>query len=395
MKSILYVLLVLSALAYYPLFPSEEFETSKVYILMSFACFGFFYVSWKQIFQDRIAWYLLIFIGSIGLSTIYSIDRNISIFGNPKFPNGFLIWVSYLIFYLAACQYLTTYIDKLRASRIVIITSFVVSCYAIVQVLGYDFKQWFGTLNEHGYMRPMSTLGHPNFMAAYLSMTLPFCLERFDLSELKIERIFSAIVGIVSLITIFFSQSRGMWWATLGAIFCYQYLSKRSFKKIYAMVIVLFIITGIATSTSKTFREEFGYRLKAIGNLGVARIEYLKGAIRIWKRYPLLGAGSDNFELAFQHQRTQQYWIVERGGSPHRAHNEFLNILATQGIVGAVSVIFLTISVFSLLYYSQAPMVSASIVAFYIQELSSFHCVATMVLLMLCLSFIRMKKLYS
>src|SRR6202000_884060 len=85
---------------YYPIYPSEEFETIKSAAFMPLACFSLFIIDWKQILTDRIAKLLALFLISASLSTIYSIDTHMSIFGNPKLGNGLLLSFSYLIFYL-------------------------------------------------------------------------------------------------------------------------------------------------------------------------------------------------------------------------------------------------------------------------------------------------------
>src|SRR5437016_1256685 len=114
MKSVLFILLPTTALLYVPLY-LEEFEQPKAFALVTFGCFMAFWVNWRQILKDRVAQVLVLFVASAALSAIYSIDHHISIFGNPKCPNGLLVILSYVVVYLAASQFLRTNNDARRA----------------------------------------------------------------------------------------------------------------------------------------------------------------------------------------------------------------------------------------------------------------------------------------
>lgn len=390
MKVALYCVLFFSALLYYPFYPFEEFETPKVAMLLTFACFSLCAVKWQRLFKDNIAICLTLFIASMGISTLTSIDWRGSLFGNPKLPNGLLVWLSYLVFYMALLQSMKGR-RKNDLVYLMIMAATIVSGYAISQVLGYDFKTWYGGLSEHGYMRPMSTLGHPNFMAAYLSMVLPFTLWRFD-QGVRFERVLMACSCLALSFAIIFSQSRGMWWATLSGVICYFIASHAPLKRYLSFIAMCCTILIVSMLASKASYQGLTERALLSTSIGKDRIEYLKGAARIFKHYPFLGSGTDTYELAFQHQRTKEYWDLQANGSPHRAHNEYLNILATQGLLGALCFLILTLGVFVRARLSQSPFKApaiAAIVAFYIQEISSFHVLATCIVIITCLFLLK------
>src|SRR5581483_7087325 len=60
-------------------------------------------------------------------------------------------------------------------------------------------------------------------------------------------------------------------------------------------------------------------------------------AWQIFREYPLTGCGLDCFPLAFAPHRTPDYWADEWGVTPTRAHDEPLQLLATQGLLGGVA----------------------------------------------------------
>ncbi len=60
-----------------------------------------------------------------------------------------------------------------------------------------------------------------------------------------------------------------------------------------------------------------------------------QGAINIWKRYPVFGSGVETFAYSYYQDRPMAHNLVSEWDFLYnKAHNEFLNFLATTGIVG-------------------------------------------------------------
>ncbi len=389
MKKSLFLLLIATALLYYPMY-LEEFEQPKSLVLVAFSCFAAFFVSWRQVVVDKVAAALLLFCVSAGGSTILSIDTHMSLFGNIKCPCGLFVLVSYFVVYLAA-----TSLDKSDIEQVfntLTATSIAVSGYALLQVTGHDFMTWLGAPASYGYTRPLSFMGHPNFMAEYLAMALPALLWRFNQNWRVIYRAFYGAATAMSIAAIFFSQSRGMWIAAFISVNLYLVLIRTSFIRMAIMYSIAATILALCLAASPQVRHTFKTRIENVVILEPGRVEYMRGAVKVWQRYPFFGVGTDAFELGFQHQRTPYYWKIESAGSPHKAHNEFLNILATQGIFGAISALLLTLAVGLRLLrtraYAAMPMI-AGVVAFYVASLSSFTVISSGCLFMVYLACLR------
>jgi len=92
------------------------------------------------------------------------------------------------------------------------------SClYAISQHYGFD--PFFGNepdLLEQG--RSFSTMGHPNFFASFLVLTLPVFLSLFYLSNSPVRKSFLALVICGLELSLFYTHSRGAWLGLLGAM---------------------------------------------------------------------------------------------------------------------------------------------------------------------------------
>src|SRR5258705_6659173 len=117
-----------------------------------------------------------------------------------------------------------------------------------------------------------------------------------------------------------------------------------------------------------------------------SRIQIWRAGLRMAHDHPLLGVGLDAFGILFPRYRTAEYWRIEWGRTPNKAHNEPIQILATQGAVGAATTVL--VLVFAVLAIRKAAARSdggvragaiaagASLVAFAAQDLASFTVVA-------------------
>lgn len=375
MRPAINVLLAASALLYFPL-AFEEFDTPKAFALVAFACFAAPCVRWRQIKTDKVAQALAAFTVSAAASSALSIDWHMSIFGNPKCPMGLLVIAAYFVLYLAT-ESLETHIDQAKAISVMLWCALAVAAYSILQVMGIDPKVWTGTLQANGYTRPMSFQGHPNFYAQYLAMLLPFALYQKH-----------RVLAVIMIGAVFLSQSRGMWLATGAGLVVYSLLDIESTaKKVLPVLAAGAIIVVIGTASVPGLRATALDRLDNIVSPGPARLEYWKGALRIWKRAPMLGIGTDAFELGWQHQRTPEYWKMEHSGSPHRAHNEILNVMACQGLLGLAAILFVCLALALRAWRSTSPFRAptiAALVAFGVGSMSSFTVISVGVVFILC-----------
>lgn len=394
MITAVYLLMFSIPLLYSPL-SIEEFETPKAWALMTFSFLSFAAIHWRRALRDPATWALVFFTASAAISTYFSIDRRMSVYGNWRSANGLLVQVSYLIFYAAASTVLVGYRDRINLVRVVLAASFVVATYALLQVCGIDFQTWAEMNIELGYMRPPSSLGHPNFMAAYLAMTLPFAIWRIQKGK-RLEMTLCSAAALLSVAAIVASQSRGMWLAAATGLITYFYFTRARLLSVMAAGVTVALAAGALCMASPRFRDPALNRLHNIVSLESTRIEYPAAAWRIWKRNPFIGVGTDAYEVAFDHQRTPYYWRLQYGGSPHRAHMEFLNVLATQGALGGLCVLFLTWLIIEAVWNTRrsqlfAPAI-ASISAAYVQELSSFHVVATGTMFLVSVALLRQEE---
>lgn len=336
---------------------------------------------------------ILLFLLSQLLSTIFSWDRHISVWGYySRFNGGLLSIILYIFFYYAFVSNIInkddgifkTPIDAVkRFLNLSIITAVIVSAWGIPSHFGYDptCLVFRGNLDVSCWgadfqprVRIFSTLGQPDWLAAYLSILLPVSialfLENLNLKEkLKLNRtaIFYFVASFFFYIGLLYTRSRSAIIAvgiSLTILFiAYFYLRRKEFKIINfitPIVIVLLITFFIGLPFSIFSKFSYSEVMKKInppesvkiqtraekpapahaGELGGTdsgkiRLLVWKGAIEAWKNNPIFGTGVETFAFAYYkykspaHNSTSEWNFLY-----NKAHNEFLNYLVTTGTFG-------------------------------------------------------------
>src|SRR3990167_11161332 len=166
----------------------------------------FFSIKTKDTFQNRSLLKPLIFLFCVNLaSSVFSLDRVTSVFGYyTRFNGGLLSLLAYLTIFYFSLVYFTSP-DVNRAGRLLSLSSFMVSLYAVFQHLGFDKNFWV----QDSQARAFSTLGQPNWLAAYLLMVFPVTLY-YLLTAITVRTkllYFSALVTSFSAIWFTYSLS--------------------------------------------------------------------------------------------------------------------------------------------------------------------------------------------
>lgn len=306
------------------------------------------------------------------ISALISVNIRISLVGVYKFYFwGLFSLIGYSILYFLIVN---NFSEKRTGVLIeaLLIGSFPVAIYGICQRLGLDFLDWAGGPSRE---RIWSTLGNSNFLGAYLIMVIPLglCLLVSTHYYRNRRRLLSKplLVLLIGLLAscLVYTLSRGAWLGFLACLVVWTlFIGKDSIKgnrkwlTLALVVCVLFPILfghkwNIKPPVSKSGQEEtegvIG-RAISITNLAEpsisARIEGWKSSLRMIKKRPLLGWGLDNFGTIYPQYITSKF--VRSAGRDMLqayAHNEFLQVGATMGIIGLIVYAWLIIIFFRLL----------------------------------------------
>jgi len=294
-----------------------------------------------------------------------------------------------------------------RYARAAGLASVVTTAYALIQLLGLDPLVWGRTATYEGDVRIFGTLGHPNMLGAYLAMTTPLTLWLAARARGAGERVFWALVATASVVVIAATLSRGAWIGLaaggLAALLLSLWTRGRAAasggsrgparsSRVPAAVGASLLVIGASVFffARSPMGPHLAERVRQIASVSApttqSRLHIWRAGLRMAQDHPWLGAGLDAFGTVFPRYRTAAYWRVEWGHTPNKAHNEAIQILATQGIVGAIAA--LLVVVFAALVIGRAAQrgdggarlgaiaAGAALVAFAAQGLVSFTVVA-------------------
>ncbi len=210
-----YILFFTIPLAVYP-YTSELFEFNKIvllYILTSsiIAAWAIQMITSKRIVFKRtmLDIPLLVFLGTQAISTLLSIDFRTSLLGYySRFNGGLVSSFCYAVLYWI---WIST-MDKrstLKALYCLLFSAFLVSLYGIAQHFGIDHDIWVQDVQS----RVFSSLGQPNWLAAWIVAILPitWCLAISDkqkaISRISMYWFWIALSGLL-FITLLYTKSR-------------------------------------------------------------------------------------------------------------------------------------------------------------------------------------------
>lgn len=322
---------------------------------------------------------LLLFFGSQVFSTIFSIHPRTSLLGYySRFHGGLLSTLSYIILFYA---FVNTIKKKDLPPLFITATASLVTVavWAILEHFGHSFSCVLltGTFDVSCWVqdvqnRVYATFGQPNWLAAFCITLIPLGWYRVLTQKAHItERWFYSLATAVGVAALIFTKSRsGMLGFVLAAVIfaaAATYISVTTKQKntvkiqalhLSALVIALMTLLGTPFTPALTtlFSKQNGTSSQAtttqvapadrleIGGTESGEIRKIvwEGALNVWKKYPLLGSGVETFAYSYYQGRPQEHNLVSEWDYLYnKAHNEFLNFLATTGIIGLFTYILL------------------------------------------------------
>jgi len=327
---------------------------------------------------------LVLFLLSQIISTIFSIDIHTSIIGYySRFNGGLLSTISYILLYWAAvnnCEKENIY----KLIKVSLVSATIVSVYGILEHFGHSFSclLFEGKFNVSCWVqdvqnRVFATLGQPNWLAAYLAVLIPLSWQLTLSSKLKVKSEKLSIKNLLAPLILFvimfscllFTDSRSGFIAIITSGVTFSALLVLAYKEkiklllnpflllVFSFLFLVFCFNSPFPQINKYFsfnslKSHFlsqnpASHLKpptsstdtqiAAGGTesGVIRKIVWRGALQIFKNYPFFGSGVETFASAYylfrpvEHNLTSEWDFLY-----NKAHNEYLNYLATTGLFG-------------------------------------------------------------
>ena len=357
--------------------------------------------------RDPLGAGILLFLASSAASTIASPNPAQSVHGAPDSTAGLVTaCATSIVYFISRGVSRGHAVSLIRYARAAGFASAVTASYAIIQLAGLDPFVWARTATFGGDVRVFGTLGHPNMLGAYLGMTVPLT-GWLAIRTRGIERTLWALVATVSVVVIGATLSRGAWIGLGAAAVAWTFLRlaargsagagvparslRRSSRIPAAALASLLAIAGAAFLIARSpMGSNLATRVREIASLSApttqSRLHIWRAGLGMARDEPLLGVGLDAFGTMFPRYRTSAYWQVEWGRTPNKAHNEAIQILATQGVLGGLSALLVIILAAAAIWRATrrgdaaaregAVAAGASLVGFAVQDLASFTVVA-------------------
>ena len=327
---------------------------------------------------------LALFLSSQALSTLFSIDPRISLLGYySRWNGGLLSLTCYALFYWGAVTFLSKSDIKKNVWAILFSTT-VASLWGIGEHFGmsasclaitgkFDVACWVQEVS----LRVYATFGQPNWMAAWVSAVIPltwipFLTEKKQLIRSK-SAWFAVTLNVIFLLGLLYTKSRSgilalgvttiLFWVSILFVSFREKVGGWVKSGVLSLALLAFVTAGVGTpwtpsifsiqeKEEQTTNETTLPALETGGTeSGDIRKIVWNGAVSVWKKYPLLGSGVETFALSYYQGRPMEHNMTSEWNFLYnKSHNEYLNFLATTGIVGLTSylVVILCILIFLL-----------------------------------------------
>ena len=304
------------------------------------------------------------------VSALFSIDHHVSWFGYySRFNGGMWSVVSYILLYYALLSNLANWSNLVIAATA---SGTIVAIYGVLERLGIDKHLWVQDVQN----RVFSTLGQPNWLAAYLVALIPISSGlalKIQNPKSKIQTFVWLAVSALFFAVLLFTRSRSglVGFAVADLVFWGLLFAKtRDFVRIrvpfvicHLSFVILVAIFGTSIDSidqfiNKTTKQQSDKVTEATVSAytaplleyggtesGTIRKYVWQGAMTAWQssvKTMLIGTGTETFAFAFYQYRPQGHNLTSEWDFLYnKAHNEYLNYLTTTGILGLGSYVLL------------------------------------------------------
>jgi O-antigen ligase/tetratricopeptide (TPR) repeat protein len=321
---------------------------------------------------EPIFWALVAFLAAAALSALFSPAPTHSFFGDFERMGGVWAWLHLVLFFLL----LRTLRDEdwIWVLNAALLVSLVIGFTAIAQ---HSMLPSATHSREAIVVASSSTLGNAGLLAAYLLMNI--AIAGYLASVSVRYRLLYLAAGGINLLALVDAQNRstaiGLVLATLAAGLIFAAIGKASRKKWIALAVAgtfTVVVAGMTASirafpTSPIARHvpTVLQRLAQTNPAGSdeSRTMQWRAAIDGFKDRPLLGYGMENHNLVWSAHFDPGIYKIDTDIFD-RTHNQFLETLATTGLIGAAAFLGIWLAIgWTLVIAYRTGRLSASAVA--------------------------------
>ncbi len=373
----------------------ELFETPKLIVvylvagLIGLGGLGLMLISGRKTWRrpQFLHWAVLAFVVTQIISTVLSIHPYTSLWGYySRLHGGLLSTLAYTCLFFVWSQVLTR--KQVRSLIWVILIGGLLaglyaapehfglspSCILSSSGLNWGVDCWIQDVQN----RVFGTLGQPNWLAAYIVLTLPVAISlfvhHFKTNHLLKSRLTNwpnyfllAYIYLNYAVLLFTKSKSGFLALGVAGVFWLGLNIRRLSPGLTWLVgggLLISLLFGTPYSPDlPTMFDQATHRLTTSStsnsapsvstdalppaggtDSGVIRQIVWRGAWQVFLRYPIFGSGVETFAYSYYQDRPLAHNLVSEWDFLYnKAHNEFLNLLATTGLVGTTSYVVMLV----------------------------------------------------
>jgi O-antigen ligase len=206
------------------------------------------------------------------------------------------------------------------------------SLTALLESLVFSHKQWF--FRREYVARASGTYINPNHLAGLLEMLVPLALAYVLVGRARpVTKVLLGYAALMMLAGLAVSGSRGGWVAGTGSLLVFfGLLATQRSHRLPALALLVVLVAGAVyfAKNSRLFQARMQPTF-AEGRLELdLRAELWEATTQMWQDHRWWGVGPGHFDARFGMYRPPSVQL-----RADRAHNEYLNLLADWGVIGA------------------------------------------------------------
>jgi tetratricopeptide (TPR) repeat protein len=332
----------------------------------------------KALKPGPLKWQILAFFLISVISFIFSINRTVSFFGYYRHYEGLLALICYLALFYSTINLF----DKKSIEvpvNILLFTATATAIYGMFQHFGLDPFSWQGAAGNPN--RLSSTFGNSAFFSGYLTILFPISITQYLRQKETLPLIIYGAISFLLCVAFLLTNTRAAYVGLFfGLLVLILLLIKRGVfqTKKGLLLLILFLIptiyynlkpetsaigrflsvfdksaTGEAVSEKVSTLAYKAETSKGFGGSAAIRLYLWRDVSRIIAEHPFLGTGLDTLGSIYLKYRSMGIFRIEGDAKADSAHNEFLDIAQSRGIIGLLIYLWLILS-FSLFCLKKA-----------------------------------------
>lgn len=307
---------------------------------------------------DKVFWSFFLFVLAFSLTTLTSVLKYPSFWGTLERMGGLWTFWHYFLFFIILISVFTKKEHWQKLFDLTIFAGVLSAFYGFGQKTDIDFFVGSG-----GRARIFGTLGNPALFAGYQLFTVFLSLMAFlNPQNSQNRKKFYLFAFLITSIAVLITAVRGSVLGYAVGLFVFAFLwirhnKSRAGKLVFNTLIGLAVFWAVFSVVfgGSTFVKKSGY-LSRMTDLSITSVTVQtrfwawQAGLQGWIENPktiLFGWGPENFNIPFSRHFNPRFFVGSGSETLFdRAHNMFVEILVTMGIIGFAAYINTFVALF-------------------------------------------------